>query len=53
MDWKKTLLICGIILIAGAALTTLIFFTEPTATRVGATKETAMLVDVTDIERGT
>jgi len=53
MDWKKTLLICSIILIAAAALTTLIFFTEPTATRVGATKETAMLVDVTDVERGT
>lgn len=52
MDWKKTALICFIILIAGAALTMLIFSTEPTATRVGATKETAMLVEVTDIERG-
>lgn len=53
MDWKKTLLICSIILVVAAALTTLIFFTEPTAQRVGATKETAMLVEVADVERGT
>ena len=53
MDWKKTLLISLIILLAGAALTTLIFFTEPTASRSGATKETAMLVDVTEVQKGT
>ncbi|GAA5522369.1 efflux RND transporter periplasmic adaptor subunit [Aliifodinibius salicampi] len=52
MDWKKTLLICFIILIAGLALTTLIFSTEPTATQTGATQETAMLVDVTSVQQG-
>ena len=53
MDWKKTLLISLIILLAGATLTILIFFTEPTASRSGATKETAMLVDVTEAPKGT
>lgn len=52
MNWKKTLLICFIILIAGLALTTLIFSTEPTATQTGATQETAMLVDVTSVQQG-
>jgi RND family efflux transporter MFP subunit len=52
MDQKKTLLICLIILLVGAAMTTLIFFTEPTASRTGATKETAMLVDVTEVSSG-
>lgn len=51
MTWKKTLLICLIILLAGGAVTYLIFSTEPTATRTGATKETAMLVDVIEVER--
>ena len=52
MNWKKTLLVCFIILIAGGGLTTLIFSTEPTATRSGATQDTAMLVDVIEVERG-
>ncbi len=52
MNWKKTLLICFFILIAGLALTTLIFSTEPTATQTGATQETAMLVDVTSVQQG-
>lgn len=52
MSWKKTLLICFIILIVGGAVTTLIFSTEPTAERSGATRETAMLVDVTSIQKG-
>ena len=52
MDWKKTLLICTGILAAGALLTLLIFSTEPTAQQTGATKTTAMLVDVTDAESG-
>lgn len=34
-------------------MTALIFFTEPTASRSGATKETAMLVDVTEVDTGT
>ncbi|MFO7725266.1 MAG: efflux RND transporter periplasmic adaptor subunit [Oceanipulchritudo sp.] len=50
---KLTLLLCGIIgfLTAGALL--LIFTTEPTATRSGATRTTPMLVDVTKAESGT
>lgn len=40
------------ILIVGGAVTTIIFMTEPTATQAGATKETAMLVDVTAVQRG-
>ncbi len=53
MSWKKTLLISLGILGAGALLITLIFSTEPTAKRAGATQQTAMLVDVTTAERGT
>lgn len=50
---KKTLLICLSILLVGGGLTAFIFFTEPTATREGTTKETAMLVEVTEVQRGT
>lgn len=49
MNWKTTLLVCLGILAAGAAVTGLIFLTEPTAQRSGATKETAMLVEVTTV----
>jgi RND family efflux transporter MFP subunit len=52
MNWKKTLLICILILLAGGGITTLIFMTEPTAQREGATRETAMLVEVTSAKRG-
>lgn len=50
---KKKLLICFMILLAGGIVTAIIFLTEPTATRAGATKETAMLVEVTRVQRGT
>ena len=53
MDWKRTLLLCLGILLAGGTITTLIFFTEPSASRSGAMKETAMLVDVITVERDT
>ena len=53
MNWKTTLLICIGILLLAAGVTYIIFTTEPTAVREGATKETAMLVDVTRAERGT
>ncbi|MFH5831589.1 efflux RND transporter periplasmic adaptor subunit [Halalkalibaculum sp. DA3122] len=53
MHWKKTLLICCAILLFGGAATTLIFSTEPTAQRTGATQQTAMLVDVIEVQRGT
>jgi RND family efflux transporter MFP subunit len=53
MNWKKTLLICVVILLGGGAITAFIFFTEPTASREGAVRETAMLVEVTGVEHGT
>ncbi len=49
MNWKTTLLVCLGIVAAGAAATVLIFSTEPTAQRSGATKQTAMLVEVTTV----
>lgn len=52
MNWKRTLLFSILILLAGGAVTFFIFTTEPTAVRSAATKETAMLVDVTGVERG-
>ncbi|MCG6186745.1 efflux RND transporter periplasmic adaptor subunit [Maribellus maritimus] len=52
MNWKKTLLISLAILIVAAAVTFVIFRTEPTAKIGGATKETAMLVDVVRVTRG-
>ena len=51
MSGKKTIVISLSILLAGAAVILLIFNTEPEATRSGATKETAMLVDVVQVER--
>ncbi|MDX1673745.1 MAG: efflux RND transporter periplasmic adaptor subunit [Longimicrobiales bacterium] len=53
MDRKRTLLISALILAVGAVLTALVFMTEPTAERSGAVRESAMLVDVTGVERGT
>lgn len=50
---KKTLALSGLILLVAAGIGWLIFSTEPTATRGGATKQTAMLVDVVAVERGT
>lgn len=52
IGWKKKALICAIILLLGAGATGYIFTTEPTATRTGATRESAMLVDVTGVEAG-
>ena len=53
MNWKTTLLICLGLLLGGGAVTALIFSTEPTAERTGATRETPMLVDVTTVRRDT
>ncbi len=50
--WKAGLAVCGAIAAAGAGAVALIFATEPTAQRAGATKETAMLVDVVAAEAG-
>lgn len=52
MDAKKTFLICFVILLTGGAATLLIFSTEPSAKRSGATKETAMLVNTTTVDYG-
>jgi RND family efflux transporter MFP subunit len=49
MNWKTTLLACLGILVAGGAVLLLIFSTEPTAQRTGASKQTAMLVEVTTV----
>ncbi|MGD8578947.1 MAG: hypothetical protein PVI46_06440, partial [Lysobacterales bacterium] len=52
MNWKTTLLICTVILLLAAGTVTGIFLTEPEAKRSSAVRETAMLVAVTDVERG-
>jgi len=53
MNKKLTLIISLAILAVGAVVTLIIFNTEPTAKRGGATKKTAMLVDVTEVKRDT
>lgn len=53
MSWKTTVLICTALLLVAVGVTTTVFLTEPTAQRETATKETAMLVDVVEVERGT
>jgi len=53
MNWKTTLLTCLGILLVGGIVTFLIFSTEPAAERTGASRETAMLVDVTTVRRDT
>ena len=52
MSNKKILLICGGILLIAAAIMFFIFKSEPTAQSEGATKKSAMLVDVVDVEGG-
>lgn len=51
MNTKKTALICLGIFLVGAVITLLIFSTEPEATQSGATRDTAMLVEVVEVER--
>lgn len=51
MSRKRTIIISVGILLAGAAVILLIFNTEPEATRSGATKESAMLVNTVQVER--
>ncbi|NIQ96008.1 MAG: efflux RND transporter periplasmic adaptor subunit [Desulfuromonadales bacterium] len=52
MNWTKTAIICALILLVGGGALALIFATEPTAKRGGATRKTAMLVEVTRAQRG-
>ena len=48
----KTVLICAVLLLVGAATLLLIFSTEPVPQRESAVRETAMLVEVTGVESG-
>ncbi|PRX48857.1 efflux RND transporter periplasmic adaptor subunit [Salegentibacter salegens] len=52
MSTKKILIICLGILLLAAIVTYFIFSTEPTASSEGATKQTAMLVDVVQADAG-
>lgn len=52
VNWKTTLLICIAILLAAGGAVSAIFLTEPTAQRSSASKQTAMLVDITEVEQG-
>lgn len=47
-----TLLVCSVLLLAGAAALLLIFTTEPVEQRESAVRESAMLVEVTTAEAG-
>lgn len=52
MSWKPTLSICLGILLLAAGITWWIFSTEPAAERGGATRSSAMLVEVESVEAG-
>lgn len=52
-SWKISVVISLVILAVAGGLAVLTFFTEPTAERGGATKKTAMLVDVVEADKGT
>ncbi len=54
-SWSRTrtLAVCALILLAAGGLTMLIFSTEPRATREGATRESAMLVETVPARMGT
>ncbi|HET8737221.1 MAG TPA: efflux RND transporter periplasmic adaptor subunit [Pricia sp.] len=52
MENKKIILICCGILLLAVVITSFIFLTEPTAKSEGASKETAMLVEVIPVEKG-
>ncbi|WP_309385878.1 efflux RND transporter periplasmic adaptor subunit [Cerasicoccus frondis] len=52
INWKLTLFLCGLIALAAIGLTAFIRSTQPKAQRTGASKKTAMLVEVIDVERG-
>ena len=53
MNWKTTIVVCTVILLLAASVITVIRLTEPKAQRSSASKRTAMLVEVTQGERGT
>lgn len=51
--WKRPLFVSLGILLIGGLVTVIIFMTEPEAVRGGATKKTAMLVDIKKVKRDT
>lgn len=51
MNTKKTLLISIGIILLSVLVTSIVFFTEPTAKREGATKKTAMLVETIKVNK--
>ena len=51
--WKTSLLVILGIALVGAAVIVTVFRTEPVATKVGASKKTPMLVEVTEARAGT
>jgi RND family efflux transporter MFP subunit len=53
VNWKTTIVICTVILLLAASVITVIHLTEPKAQRTSASKRTAMLIEVTQGERGT
>lgn len=53
MSKKKTFITSIVILLVSAVITSVIFLTEPEAQQEGATRKTAMLVDVIPVEKGT
>lgn len=52
MSTKKIILICLGIIVLAVAVTAFIFMSEPTAQKEGATREMAMLVNITEAEAG-
>jgi RND family efflux transporter MFP subunit len=53
VNWKKTVVICIVILLLAVGVVGGIYTTEPVAQRTSATKRSAMLVEVTTVESGT
>ena len=52
LSFGKTVLICAVLILVGAATLWLIFSTEPVPQRESAVRETAMLVEVASAEAG-
>lgn len=53
MNRRTTVVVCAAVLLVAAGIVAVIFRTEPTTKRSGATRETAMLVEVVEAARGT
>jgi RND family efflux transporter MFP subunit len=50
--WKISIVACCLLLLTAAGAVALIFSTEPVAERIGASRKTAMLVQVTEARKG-